>query len=183
MAILMEVDGLARVSGTVLTAMLEALSLKNLCYLPKYNKDISIASKASLASFKLAYLTGQTVPFGTVSAYLQEFKGTTEELSENLDFVPLCTFSKEGEAELKATVERLLLRSAANACVVIGKLKLLSLVSEQFLPLLTNESDAIREAALSAFLANPFEPVCLSKLVALYNGTVDSILLEIYWFL
>lgn len=125
-----------------------------------------------MAKFKLALLTKSQVPYEMLSKWLGEFKGTTEELSEALEFLTKVEYESSGTDSLKAVLERMILRSTANACLIVEKLKLLSLVQAQFLPLLSTETDATRLAALSALKANTAPSDLPNKLIAAFNGNL-----------
>ena len=110
------------------------------------------------------------LPAGFVSKWLGDFKGTSEELAEALSVIKGCKFDRESDASLKSVVERMLLRSSLNACLVIGSLAILPLVADQFVPLLSAETDNVRLAALATLKMNSVDEAIQKKLITAFNG-------------
>lgn len=132
-----------------------------------------------MAKFKLALMTKSKVSSEMLAKWLGEFKGTSEELLESLEFLSKIQFDSNGTDSLRAVLERMILRSTANACLIVEKLKLLPLVQAQFVPLLSSETDSIRLVALSAFKSNEIPSDVPSKLISAFNGMKPTISLSL----
>lgn len=153
--------------------LLGCIDAEDLQYLPAPNGSLPVSGEPSLAKLKFAMVFGSCpLPSGFVAKWLSDFKGTTEELVEATGIIAKCTGFERSDAALQPVLERMILRNAKNACIIIGRLGLLALATAPFVGLLSSENDEVRAATIDALRQNTPDDSITALLVTAYTGII-----------
>lgn len=171
-------------SGTVsaetqgyIESLFERIAPADIGRIPKSAVHLAVGGEATPGRLRMAAYFGQLLPPGYLAQWIGDFKGTAEELEAGL--APIEPYAVRSDASLKAAVERVLLRNSRNGCIIVRDLELLELVADQMVPLLSSETDAVREAALEAFRANTVTEPVQAKLIAAFTAKGSSVKVRI----
>lgn len=175
--LLLHVNGKEFVSPECWIKLFQFIDQSDYERLPKNSFSIPDIESSTLDIGHLRFYKffGKEISIDALSTYLSSLKGMSEDLPIYLHLLKGCQFDKTN-CQFNAAIEKVLLRSSATGCFIIGQLNLVSEYVDQIVTLLSAENDSSRLVALEALKqANTLPSAISSRLIKCYNGMVLKI--------